>query len=291
MTIEQLQNFYAISKYRTFSQAAIEMNLTQSALSKQIAKLELELNAPLFDRSHRQITLTTAGECLLKDVVTLLQDYEQLLTHLKIIKEQDRTTIKLALLPVFAHFDFSNRLHRFSAAHPYVQLQQDEIEERDLLHKLDYHAYDVYLLRETLDALHDFERIRLYEDVLVAVVAKDHHLATQQSISLKQLAQEPLLVTPKYTAIASLVVQACHKAGFDPRIHRHGRLETILSAAGNKDGVALVMKKSLPIFHLPNVVMLPLEEEVHGDIYLYYSLKNHADIVSELINFLHPRKT
>lgn len=43
MTIEQLQYFYAISEHKTFSLAALEMNITQSALSKQIAKLEQEL--------------------------------------------------------------------------------------------------------------------------------------------------------------------------------------------------------------------------------------------------------
>lgn len=43
MTIEQLQYFYAVSVHKTFSLAALEMNITQSALSKQIAKLEQEL--------------------------------------------------------------------------------------------------------------------------------------------------------------------------------------------------------------------------------------------------------
>ena len=42
MTIEQLQYFYAVTIHQTFSQAAAEMNITQSALSKQIAKLEQE---------------------------------------------------------------------------------------------------------------------------------------------------------------------------------------------------------------------------------------------------------
>ena len=44
MTIEQLQYFYAVSVHKTFSLAALEMNITQSALSKQIAKLEQEFS-------------------------------------------------------------------------------------------------------------------------------------------------------------------------------------------------------------------------------------------------------
>ena len=73
MTIEQLQYFYAVSVHKTFSLAALEMNITQSALSKQIAKLEQELGIFLFDRSHRQITLTHDGQQLLKDAKLILK--------------------------------------------------------------------------------------------------------------------------------------------------------------------------------------------------------------------------
>lgn len=101
MTIEQLQYFYAISEHKTFSLAALEMNITQSALSKQIAKLEQELGVFLFDRSRRQITLTNEGQQLLKDTKILLKDYEKMLEHLETIKEDKHNTIKIAMLPIF----------------------------------------------------------------------------------------------------------------------------------------------------------------------------------------------
>ena len=97
MTIEQLQYFYAVSVHKTFSLAALEMNITQSALSKQIAKLEQELGIFLFDRSHRQITLTHDGQQLLKDAKLILKDYEKMLDHLQTIKEENHNTIKIAM--------------------------------------------------------------------------------------------------------------------------------------------------------------------------------------------------
>lgn len=67
MTIEQLQYFLAIATYHTFSQAALELNMTQSSLSKHIIKLEQELDVKLLDRTHRQISLTIYGQQLLED--------------------------------------------------------------------------------------------------------------------------------------------------------------------------------------------------------------------------------
>ena len=62
MTFEQLSYFIAIVENDTFFDAACEMNISQSSLSKQIMKLEKELDLTLFDRTTRSATLTQAGE-------------------------------------------------------------------------------------------------------------------------------------------------------------------------------------------------------------------------------------
>ena len=291
MTIEQLQYFYAISEHKTFSLAALEMNITQSALSKQIAKLEQELGVFLFDRSHRQITLTNEGQQLLKDTKILLKDYEKMLEHLETIKEDKRNTIKIAMLPIFSQYDLAHRLNEFSKNHPHVHLIIDEIEERDLHHKLDYHDYDIYILRGDYEELQVFQKMLLYEDNLVAVISKNHPLAHMHHLSIKQLKDEQLLLPPKYTTISNLAVDACHQANFNPPIKRHGRLETILSATGENEGIALVMKKSLHIFHLNQVQVLPFSEDIHGDGYLYYALDSiHKQIIEEFIHTIQPIK-
>lgn len=291
MTIEQLQYFYAISEHKTFSLAALEMNITQSALSKQIAKLEQELGIFLFDRSHRQVTLTYAGQQLLKDTKMILKDYEKMLEHLQIIKEDHRNTIRIAMLPIFSHYDLAHKLNEFSKNHPHIHLIIDEIEERDMHHKLDYHDYDIYILRGDYDELHTFQQMLLYEDSLVAAVSKNHPLAQFQQLSITQLKDENLLLPPKYTTISNLAISACHQAGFHPTIHRHGRIETILSAASENNGVALLMKKSLHIFHLNQVQILPFIENIHGDIKLYYSLDSvHMDAIKEFVYTLQPTK-
>lgn len=291
MTIEQLQYFYAVSVHKTFSLAALEMNITQSALSKQIAKLEQELGVFLFDRSHRQISLTYAGEQLLKDTKTILKDYEKMTEHLQIIKEENRNTIKIAMLPIFSQYDLAHKLSDFSQNHPHIHLIIDEIEERDLHHKLDFHDYDIYILRGDYEELHSFHKILLYEDQLVAVVSQHHPLSHFKEISIHQLKDEKILLPPKYTTISNLAIEACHQASFNPQIARHGRLETILSATSENEGIGLVMKKSLHIFHLKNVHILSFKENIQGNVHLYYSIDSaHKDAIIEFVKTIQPIK-
>ncbi|MFR6099926.1 LysR family transcriptional regulator [Amedibacterium intestinale] len=289
MTIEQLQYFYAVTIHQTFSQAAAEMNITQSALSKQIAKLEQELGVFLFNRSHRQITLTNAGKQFLKDTEILLADYQKMIENQYTLKTNHKNTLKIAMLPIFSQYDLAHKLNDFSKKHPSIHLVIDEIEERDLQYKLDYHDYDIYILRGNYHALDSFQYILLYEDELVAVISKQHPLSHLKQLSIQQLKTEKLLLPPKYTNISDLVIEACHQNHFNPYIHRHGRIETILSAASENEGIALVMKKSLHIFHLNQVLVLPFQEHIQGNIFMYYSLDSlHKDIIQEFIQAIRP---
>lgn len=291
MTIEQLQYFYTISLTKSFSQAAIETNITQSALSKQIAKLEEELGVFLFDRTHRQIALTNEGQQLLKDVKNILKDYNHMQEHLISMKETNHNTIKIAMLPIFSQYDLAHKINDFKINHPQFHLTIDEIEERDLSNQLNYHHYDIYILRGHHQELEQFQSLLLYEDNLVAIVSKNNPLSKQKSLSLQQLQNQKLLLPPKYTTIATMAIEACQHAGFHPHIHRHGRTETILSAAKENEGIALLMKKSLHIFHLSDMVVLPFDSKIEGNIYLYYSTQSsHQEAIQEFINTIQPQK-
>lgn len=62
MQIEQLRYFCMIVEQKTFSEAAFLLHISQSSLSKQVMKLEQELDTVLFNRSRRQVSLTKEGQ-------------------------------------------------------------------------------------------------------------------------------------------------------------------------------------------------------------------------------------
>ena len=83
MTFDQIQYFIAIAECNTYFDAAEELNISQSALSKQIIKLEKELGVALLDRSRRKASLTPAGETFYQDALALRRQYEIMNRHMK----------------------------------------------------------------------------------------------------------------------------------------------------------------------------------------------------------------
>lgn len=288
MNIEQLKYFKAVSDFKTFSNAAIEMNITQSALSKQIMKLEQELDVSLFDRSHRQIILTYNGQILLNDVNNILNNYQNMINHVTDIKKADSLNLKIAMLPIFSQYNLSTKIKNFIDMNPNFHLDIHEIEEKDLSYQMTQNNFDIYILRGYLPKSISYQCVELYKDKLVAIISNNNPLSSLSSISIQKLKNQKLLFMPKHTEIAKISTKACIDAGFNPLIQRYGRLETILSSANDNDGIALVMYNSLHIFHLSKVCVIPITEDIHGNIKLYHS-NNHTkrNIIHEFINSIH----
>ena len=81
MEIRQLQFFLTVAQTGSFSEAAEDLFISQSSLSKQIISLETELGVSLFDRSRRKIALTPAGESLLGSAHIIDDAYQAMLAN------------------------------------------------------------------------------------------------------------------------------------------------------------------------------------------------------------------
>ena len=77
MTLEQIDYFICTVQSRTFFDAAETMHISQSSLSKQIMKLEKELDLTLWDRSKRTAVLTPAGELFYKEPLKISRQYHR----------------------------------------------------------------------------------------------------------------------------------------------------------------------------------------------------------------------
>ncbi|MCD7893927.1 MAG: LysR family transcriptional regulator [Erysipelotrichaceae bacterium] len=267
MTIDQIQYFCAICQYKTFSNAALELHITQSSLSKHMIKLENELDMILFDRSHRQITLTKAGEQFYKDALILLKDYNHMINHLDVLKDNTQNTIRIAMLPILSQYNLVTKLDNFSSLYPSYHVEIDEIEERDIQNILN-NQYDMYILRGHID-LPNYKKILLYKDKLTAVTSYKHPLSCYDEVSIIDFKNNEILLPPQYTTIAHIALEEFKTLDFHPTHIRYGRLETILSSLKDYN-VAFVMEKTLSMYHLSNLCMHTLHEEVYGNIYLYY---------------------
>jgi LysR family glycine cleavage system transcriptional activator len=112
-----LQAFECAARHGSFTQAAAELNLTQSAVSRQIRTLEDQLHVTLFERIRKRVVLSAAGKALLPDVVRLLGQTEEMVLR-AMAAPGGKDTLTVATLPTFGNRWLMKRLPAFLAEHP-----------------------------------------------------------------------------------------------------------------------------------------------------------------------------
>lgn len=122
-----LQTFECAARHENFSRAAEELNLTQSAVSRQIRDFEERLGHRLFERVRQRVVLSEAGNRLLPQVRRLLHDAEEMMTGaLSVAPSQ--VPLRVGVLPAFGARWLVPRLGDFTARHPGIALT---LETRD----------------------------------------------------------------------------------------------------------------------------------------------------------------
>ncbi len=119
-SLELLKGFDAAARHLSFTRAAEELFLTQSALSRQILALEEQLGVPLFERRPRQLLLTEAGQVLHVSAKKILDELGHAVDRIR----RDQTTQPLTVSTAipFAALWLLPRLPRFREQHPDIEV-------------------------------------------------------------------------------------------------------------------------------------------------------------------------
>lgn len=126
-SLRGLRTFCMAAKNESFRDAAEELFITASAVSHQVRSLEQEIGQKLFDRDSRSLTLTATGTSLYKDLSPLILQIDEIVS-----KHNDsiaRSSLRISVQPFFASEMFAPQLHKFSAAHPNIDITVDTSDE------------------------------------------------------------------------------------------------------------------------------------------------------------------
>ena len=116
-----LRSFECAARHQSFTQAAEELHLTQSAISRQVKELEEIIGTNLFRRTGRQVQLTKPGKILAQELAVDLENIHQTIMR-AISAGRENTAIRLATLPGFASRWLIPRLPEFSALFPDIEI-------------------------------------------------------------------------------------------------------------------------------------------------------------------------
>ncbi|HLK83623.1 MAG TPA: transcriptional regulator GcvA [Xanthobacteraceae bacterium] len=119
-SLDSLRVFSVAARHLSFTKAADELHLTQSAVSHRVRTLEEELGVVLFNRIQRRLELTSAGRSLAQRVDQAVADISRAIARLDLV---DDARLTVTMLPSVASRWLVPRLPRFHALHPDIELQ------------------------------------------------------------------------------------------------------------------------------------------------------------------------
>jgi DNA-binding transcriptional LysR family regulator len=185
MTLEQLRIFIAVAEKQHVTQAAVELNLTQSATSAAIAALEARYGIKLFDRIGRGIRLTQVGRDFLgeaRGVVGRAKAAAQVLSDLAGL---ERGSLVIAASQTVANYWLPTRLHEFQAAYPGIDLHIGISNTEQVAQAVHDGRADVGLVEGEVDDPSLSVR-KIEGDSLVVVVGKNHPWTSQARVTPDQ---------------------------------------------------------------------------------------------------------
>ncbi|MEU5612512.1 LysR family transcriptional regulator [Streptomyces sparsogenes] len=214
MELQQMRYVLAVAETNSFTRAAQRCLVVQSALSHQIARLERELGARLFDRTSRRVRLTPAGEAFLPAARQCLDAAERAAAEVAAAVGEVRGRLAVGLIPTVAAVDIPRALHDFRRRYPQVRVSLRVGASEDLVEQVKQGTLDVAFLGLPTTARPQGVTTReLARDRLVAVVAPDHPLAGEPAVTLRRLSTEVFVDLPAATAGRAQSDQAFAAAG------------------------------------------------------------------------------
>jgi len=192
VTLRQLRVFVSVARHLSFTRAARELHLTQSAVSQQVKLLEEEAGLPLFEHVGRKVQLAPGGAELLRYATQAIELVREAGESLAAMQGLKRGVLKLGAVSTAKYFAPS-LLSSFTPNYPEVTIKFSVGNREEIVKQLGANDVDLVIMgrppRELKTVAEPFAK-----HPLVLVASPTHPLASRRHLRLEQLASEPLII-------------------------------------------------------------------------------------------------
>lgn len=258
----------AVAEECSFTRAARRCHTVQSALSHQVARLETELGAPLFERTSRRVRLTPAGEAFVRQAHVALEAARRIPEEVAAATGQVRGQLTIGTISALGDIDIVALIAQFHARHPQVEVRLSQSGSEELLERLRQGRLDVALVGlwqgEKVDGV---ASLRVAKERLVALLPPGHPLASRKRLTLEHLAALPLVDYPQGSSARCQTDKAFAAAGVAPQI-RFEVNHLNLIAQFVSHGLAAGLVPESVVTNLPGVVPVAVRDAPQRVLYV-----------------------
>lgn len=282
MNLNQLRYFISVAETGSFTKAALNHYVSQTAITQQIHSLEEIVGAKLLDRNSRPATLTPAGKVFLKEAREMLSKMDTALLRTREASTGLEGELRLGYTKGYEHSDLPKYLRSFHREYPNVRISCYRCDTDMLASGLISGEYDVIFTWDSTNIRQEEAlQLRVAEHVPLRVALyANHPLAGRKELTRRDLKQENILfMSPSGTGDSfgdAYYIKLYQQAGYQPNILlRSNDMESILMMVAAEEGISIVPEYSHPWdVGTENVVFIPLAGEGETEEILIVWRKN-----------------
>ena len=236
--MNQFRYFLSVARHAGFTQAANELDVSQPALSRSVAKLEVELGQTLFERDSRPLALTELGKSFQQRCIQILGLVDQAVAE--VADDETRGQVRIGAIPTIAPYWLPKLVSRFSKSRPNVQVHIFEEVTTRLLERIRHGELDVAIMATPIDR-HFLEIHKLFDEELFLMHGRNHELATKKSIRISDIDSYPMLLLDQSHCLSAQVESFCKQRSIQPiALERAAQLTTVQAMVAIGHGIAFI---------------------------------------------------
>lgn len=198
MLLKQIKYFTAVIECNSFTEAAEQCFISQSAISQQIRGLEKELGVKLIEREGRHFTITPAGEYFYRHGRELVKDAEELKKETIKIGQDDESQLRIGYLPFYNGAELHQIIAEFSQTYPEISIQIISGTHEELYHMLRDDEIDIALSDQRRAFSDEYVNHQLLMGDCYVEISSHNRLASLKQLTIEDLKRIPcILVSSK----------------------------------------------------------------------------------------------
>ena len=282
-----LKYFLEVASLLHVTKAAERLHIAQPALTQNIQQLESELGVQLFHREGRRLTLTEAGRVFQAEAERSLRQFNHAQRAAQRAARGELGTLVLGFQSTAGLAVVPQLVQRFRGSYPDVEIIFSEMGTSAQKKALLAGEIDIGLMYTTRSE--EFAYRELIPEALVIALPENHRLASRDSIALKDLADETLILpSPTVSEVLYHAVLAeCTESAFQPRkLQEVATAQTALGLVSARFGVA-VLPGSVRVLARKGVVFRPIRNSrIQVQLALMWPKENASPIIPNLLQCL-----
>ncbi|WP_204081045.1 LysR family transcriptional regulator [Mycobacterium riyadhense] len=260
MELYQLHYFQAVAETGTLRDAAEQLAVSQSSVSRAITMLESEIGVELFTWRGRAKVLNRFGKAFLRSSLAVQRSLETAVADVRQLAGVDAGTVALGFLTSLGVTMVPRLIRRHHDRYPAARFELRSNPGRALVRDLCAGVVDICLgYPMAFDELPGVKWHCLFTQPLVAVVNRHHPLADRKLISFDELADQPFVALDQGYVLRRIFDDACSRHDITPTIAFEGTdMATLRGLIGSCLGVGIMPRAPTPV---PEVVEIPVDDE------------------------------